>query len=267
MLYEKEQFEKDIESISNEFSKFKIECLLKDLNDCIVFSCIYTGNQQIFFENIKIEKKSETDFQVVTNLKNVKQENMINANRYMLNSYDKTLTLTIITSKKYYMFEKVNDVDSYHYKSEFFFDELGNFIRKSQLKHERLGKEQRIVEQSFGNLENDLYFAETTENVSNLHILAFKLPSADNKTENIYFKYETEPNSAFMCRARLKFNKVPYLEVLGMNTLATMLSEQFDEEAEPLKITDKDFFNKLIISSLQYYKKTKKPTKQVENKK
>ena len=41
MNYPKEQFEKEIENISNNYSKYKIECLLKDLSDCIVFSCIY----------------------------------------------------------------------------------------------------------------------------------------------------------------------------------------------------------------------------------
>lgn len=264
MIYSKEQFEKDIENLSNNFSKHKVECLLKDLSDCIVFSCIYMGNQNVFFENIKVEKKDETNYQVVTNLKNVKKENMCDANRYILCSYDKTLTLTIITSKDYYMFEKINDTDTYKYRAEYFFDELGNFIRKSELTHERLNTQQKIDELSIGNLRNDLYIAETQENVSDLKVLTFKLPSQDNKSENIYFKYETEPGAAFMCRARVKFNKVPYLENLGMNTLSTMLSEQFEDDEEPLRITDKSFFDKLVKSCTQYYKIVKKQEKKVK---
>ena len=266
MVYSKSQFEKDIENLSNNFSKYKIECLLKDLSDCIVFSCIYMGNQNVFFEKIKVEKKNETNFQVVTNLKNVKKENMQDANKYVLNSYDKTLTLTIIVSQNYYMFEKENDTGTYKYKSEYFFDGLGNFIRKTELTHERLNTQQKIDEFSIGNLQNDLYIAETQENVSDLKVLTFKLPSQDNKSENVYFKYETEPNSPFMCRARVKFNKVPYLEVLGMNTLATMLSEQFEDDEEPLRITDKSFFDKLLQTCTQYYKIVKKQEKKAEKK-
>ena len=159
------------------------------------------------------------------------------------------------------MFEKINDTDTYKYRAEYFFDELGNFIRKSELTHERLNTQQKIDELSIGNLRNDLYIAETQENVSDLKVLTFKLPSQDNKTENIFFKYETEPDSPFMCRARVKFNKVPYLENLGMNTLSTMLSEQFEDNEEPLRITDESFFDKLIKSCTQYYKIVKKQEK------
>lgn len=261
MNYPKEQFEKEIENISNNYSKYKIECLLKDLSDCIVFSCIYVGNKEIFFEKIKVEKKAEDEYKILTDLKNVKKENVIDANKYVLSSYDKTLTLTIITSKSYFMFEKVNDTNTYYYKTEYYLDSLGNFVRKSELEHERLNKKQNITEYAVGTLESDLYIAKTEEKASSLKVLTFKLPGLKDKNENVYFKYETAPDSIFMCRARIKFNKVPYLEVLGMNTLSTMLSEQFEDDEEPLRITDEEFFEKLFKTSNQHYKIVKQDIK------
>ena len=110
-------------------------------------------------------------------------------------------------------------------------------------------------------MESDLYIAKTEEKASNLKVLTFKLPGLKDKNENVYFKYETAPDSIFMCRARIKFNKVPYLEVLGMNTLSTMLSEQFEDDEEPLRITDEEFFEKLFKTSNQHYKIVKQDIK------
>lgn len=258
MNYPKEQFEKEIENLSNFYSKNQIDCLLKDLSDCLVFSCVFAGNAPIFFENIKIEKKSDTNYTVVENLKNVKKENLFDANKYVLKSYDGTITLNIITSKKYFLFNRVNDIGTYVYKMEYFFDDLGNFTRKGELNHERLGKQQTVSELSFGTLDNDLYFSNTIEKIDNLKIFTFKLPNKD-KTENIYLKYQTAPDAVFMCRTKPKFKKVPYLEIVGMNTLSDMMVEQFEEDEEKyLPISDEEFFNKLQNASNMFYKKTKK---------
>ena len=126
MLYNKEQFNKELELIIEKFNNTKIYPLIKDLSDSIVFSCIYAGKNDVVCEKIKKEEKELTKF--------------------TLKSYDSTQTIVVMSGDKFYSFEKFNDTKTYKYKSVLELDGLGNFNRAVTLEYEPLNSKQIIEE-------------------------------------------------------------------------------------------------------------------------
>lgn len=255
MIYEKKQFESEIENISKKYKKTKAEPLLKDLSDCITFSCIYAGRENAEIGDVIVFKKSNLNYEIVSDFKNIDKNKIFTAKRLFLNSYDKTLELTVIVSSQYIAFERLNNGQNYRYKSEYFLDSQGNFVRQCILSQEKLNKVQDVYELSEGTLTSGVYSNTTYEKKSNMKVECFKLPSLDKKSENVYIKYLTYPNSLYMCKTTERFNKVPYLEILGMNSLANMLSDQFEGDVEPMRIDDEQFFDHLMSACRTYYYK------------
>ena len=253
MIYSKKQFENDIEGIFKKYEKTKAQPLLKDLSDCISFSCIYGGKENVLMSDVLINKKSALIYEEIENMKDTEKSNVFAAKKYTMISYDKVLELSVIVSSQYINFERRNDTQSYYYKSEYFLDGHGNFVRQCALKHEKLNKKQDIFEVLEGTLENGVYLSSTYEKLSNMKVDCFKLPNTDKKSENIYLKYFVWPDSLFMCKTLPKFKHVPYLEILGMNSLANMLADQF--EGEIARIDDEQFFDHLKSASRTYYYK------------
>lgn len=251
MFCNKEIFNKELELKMQSFNGTKVYPLIKDLSDCIVFSCIYAGKNEILCENLNLKLENSKDA----------KNNIISAKKYTLNSYDKTMTLKVIMASNYFSFEKGNDTNTYFYKSELILDKFGNFTRTVELCNQPLNKAQKIFETSLGTLSDGVYSSLTKESLTGLEVLSFKLPNELLGKDNVFYNYKMPPETNFMCRAREKFDKVPFVEMLGMNELSTMLSEQFDDEQEPLRIEDKTFFNSLYNSAKTFYKKRKKPTK------
>ena len=258
MICEKKQFESEIETLSKKYEKTKAEPLLKDFSDCVSFSCIYAGKETAEISDVLVYKESALQHQIVSNLKEVDKNKLFAAKKYFLNSYDKLFELSVVVSSQYISFERVNSSQNYFYKSEYFLDSQGNFVRQCTLRQEKLNKIQDIYELAEGTLLNGVYLSSTYEKESSMKVECFKLPSIDKKRENVYVKYSTYPNSLFMCKAADKFNKVPYVEILGMNSLVNLLSGQFEEKNEPLKIDDEQFFNHLQSAcKIYYYRKPK----------
>ena len=54
MICTKKQFESDIENISKKYEKTNAKPLLKDLSDCITFSCIYGGQENAILSDVLI---------------------------------------------------------------------------------------------------------------------------------------------------------------------------------------------------------------------
>ena len=253
MICTKKQFESDIENISKKYEKTNAKPLLKDLSDCITFSCIYGGQENAILSDVLIYKKTTLEYEVVESLKDIEKSKVFAAKRYSLSSYDKTLEMIVVFSSQYLSFEKLNDTGSYIYKCEYFIDSQGNFVRQCFLKQELLNKKQDIYELCEGSLEHGVYLSNTYEKNSGMKVECFKLPNIDKKDENVYFKYFVWPDSLYMCKTSPKFKDVPYLEVLGMNSLSNMLVEQFEGGEEPTKIEDGQFFDHLKSASKTYY--------------
>ena len=260
MICEKKQFESEIENLSKKYEKTKADPLLEDLANCITFSCIYAGKENAEISNVLLYKQSVLQYEIVSSLKGLDENKIITAQRYFINSYDKTLSLTVLVSNEYICFERVGE-QGYEYKSEYFIDGLGNFVRRCALKQEKLNKKQDIFELSEGTFLNGVYFSSTYEKFANMKIDCFKLPNAEKNAESVYLKYLTFPDALFMCKTAAKFNKVPYLEILGMNRLADLLANQFEEGNEPTVIEDESFFDHLLSASKIYFYKKKHPQK------
>lgn len=239
MKLPKEKFENAVDELLKKFSGKNLNCLLKDLSDCLIFSCIYGGKNEVSFEDVKITTS--------------KQE-QISVKQYRLNSYDNVYSLTFSFSDGYFYFEKIDDCGNYKYSSEYFLDKVGNYERIAYLKNQQLGKKQEISEVLEGTTKAGAYKVCTTESFSNIKVCCFKLPNFEKKGENIYIKYHTKGDEPFMCKAKTAVS-IPFLENLGMNGLSNLLSMQFDGD-EPLKIDDELFFNKLYDSAKEFYKLT-----------
>lgn len=254
MVISKDEFIKDLEDQSNKLKGTKLYPLVKDINDCVVFACIFVGNKTIIKNSCFLEKQAG-EFAVCN-----KKTDVIGQG-YEIESYNGQMTLKVVLSDMFCQFEKENDCGTYKYKSVYNFDKLGNFVRKANLVHEIMFTKQDIDEICFGTSINGVYLTKTYEKVSNMNVEIFKLPDEKNN-ENLFYSYSVNDAEKFMCKATPEFKNVPYLEMIGMSELSTILTEQFSGSNAPLKIDDSAFFKQLLDASKQYYVVKDKKNKQ-----
>ena len=241
----KDNFIQVLENEINALKKSKLFPVIKDLNDCIVFSCVFCFDSNVLEEKIKfkIEKNA---------LKESKDKDAISGMQYEIMSNDKLTTLKVVISPTCYYFEKFNDTKSYVYKSLTTFDKKGNFSRDCLLVHEILNNKQVLEEKCYGNIKDGPYLSCISEDVSKIKVEIFKLPDEKNGVR-LFYKYTDANDYSVMYRSIEKFKDVPFLESIGMSKLSDILSEQFEGENKPLNIDDEMFFKKLVDTCKNYY--------------
>ena len=234
-----------LENEINALKKSKLSPVIKDLNDCIVFACVFCFDSNVLEEKIKFKIEKHK-------IKQSKDKDAISGVQYEIMSNDKLTSLKIIISPTCYYFEKFNDSKSYIYKSLTNFDKKGNFLRVCSLVHEILNNKQILKEKCYGTIKDGSYFSSISEDVSKIKVEIFKLPDEKNGVR-LFYKYTNDSDYSVMYRSIEKFKDVPFLETIGMNKLSEILSEQFEEDNKPLNIDDEKFFNKLLEACKNYY--------------
>lgn len=254
MLISRVELEKIIEQQKAKYEKYNLKCIIKDLSDALIFSCVYGGIESVLEEK-KLAKIENKKLVLIENVKSEKFEeikkdkNVFAIDVYTLTSFDASTKLKLIFSSRYILFEK-NSPD-FSYSCEYFFENK-NFTRFSHQKGSPLGKEKLYNEQLYGNLNNGIYFVETNEKTERINVCVFKLPN-EKGNEDFFFSYDGKEDLHTMQKAMLKNAEMPFLEAVGVNSLSRFLSEAF-ENKNPVRIEDKMFFDQLKKASFAFYK-------------
>ncbi len=260
MQVNKEKLIKKVEELSNKFGK-SVQILASDLNDVVLFLSIYGGNLPILCEEILI-KLSETDSPKIINnynkdgtSKKVARGGEL-ASRYVAKSYDGSITLEIVFSPKYLKIERVYDGDSNYFKSEYFFDSKGFFVRKATQRSCPLGNQLEFFEKSEGNLKRGVCFAKITENYQSIDVNFIKILTS--KGEEIYYSYKANPEFVFAFRVPKTITIIPSITSIGMKSLSQILEMQFEKKFVKL---DESLFNELSKSARTIFEEQKKSAK------
>lgn len=259
MIVEKEKLEKQIKAYSDKIGAL-VPILAKDFADVLLFLAIYCGNQTACENQIELKMNGfespsvENNFNKNGDARKVKQ-NLEKALMFEISSYDKSISLKIILSKKYIKIEKLYDTPENCYVCEYIFDERGCFVRKAIQKCCLLGKCLEFNETSQGAVGRGVCFCSITEQAQKMKVKFFKIQSS--KGEEIYYSYFSPPDLLFHYRAPKTLLQIPSITSIGMKELNELLEKQFSKEFASV---DEKLFKELEKSAKEIFKQQiKKP--------
>ncbi len=257
MIVEKNFLEKKLEDLLKKFGN-NIEILAKDLTDAILFLNIYCSEEKIKCEEIELEvinfqtpKILKTNYTKDGQKLKTKKESVQQGVKYIAQSYDKVITLTIIMSKTYLYIEKKYDTSTNYYSCEYIFDGKLSFVRNAKQNSCPLGKSLEFNETSKGNLNRGVCLSKITENSQEMEVNVFKILT--KKGEEMYYSYFSKPDLFFMFRAPKNITTIPSITSIGMKALNELLEKQFDESF--VRIEDEKIFNNLQKIAQQLFEK------------
>ncbi len=254
MEINKQTFIEKLEDVSNKFFN-KIDILVKDISDVILFLSIYCGEKNVSAKQIQIQMKGlstpkilKPEFNKDGSEKKRKQVGEP-AVLYKTLSYDEIFLLEVIMAKRYLKIEKKSIDESNLFCVEYIFAENGEFLRTAHQKSFLLGKEVDLEEKSNGSLKRDIVLSTIKNNSENLETEFFKVETKNDV--EIFYRYNIDGEINF-CYKAINEKYIPSISSIGMKSLNMFFEKQFDDKFEKI---DENFFKSVKNQVKELFRK------------
>ncbi|MGN0748329.1 MAG: hypothetical protein ACI4L1_01450 [Christensenellales bacterium] len=254
MEINKQTFIEKLEDVSNKFFN-KIDILVKDISDVILFLSIYCGEKNVSAKQIQIQMKGlntpkilKPEFNKDGSEKKRKQVGEP-AVLYKTLSYDEIFLLEVIMGKRYLKIEKKSIDESNLFCVEYIFAENGEFLRIAHQKSFLLGKEVDLEEKSNGSLKRDIVLSTIKNNSENLETEFFKVETKNDA--EIFYRYNIDGEINF-CYKAINEKYIPSISSIGMKSLNMFFEKQFDDKFEKI---DENFFKSVKNQVKELFRK------------